>query len=268
MSITKDFSNDQWREVISGTGSVTVTGDNGYSVVIESPVGSSARKRYYTVGYPGEKVTFTCLARNIPKDGLNGFAGMWIDIPEGTLQNVQLIESLDLKSYTVSAVVPVSFARPQIIAFGVGSFGALDGSAEFIHPIITRQGGGLVMTGFFECPETIGDLPFLREDYYNFGVGDITWDDTLKTVKIKPAEFYEFSVNDPGLLQFRPTCDVTGAPDGNTTESYIFCGSNTDKNGECHIQAVSLTTNAPVDLEAAFGVKRFFKITLITTSDG
>lgn len=268
MSITKDFSNELWYENIVGTGSVTVTGDNGYSAIIESPSGSSARKRYYTMGYPGEKITFTCLARNIPKAGLNGFAGIWIDIPIGKLQNVQLVESLDLKSYTVSAVVPVHYARPQTIAFGIGSYTDLDGSAEFIHPIITRQGGGLIMTGFFECPIANGALPFLREDYYNFGVGDITWNNTLQTVEITPAELYNFSFTEGGLNQFRPTCDVTGSPDGNITEAYFFSGGNTSANGECHIQAVSLTTGAPVNLEAAFGVKRFFKMTLTTTGDG
>ena len=263
MSITKDFSNDLWDERILGTGTVLVdaTGD---SVFISSPLGSSAIKRYYLYGYAGETITFTVQARNIPS-GLAGFAGVFIDIPVGGLKNTQEVSSEDLQMYTVSAVVPATVVGYQKIAVGIGSYGGLDGGAEFISPVITRSGSGVIMTGFLQCPTTANDIPFLRQDYYNHGVGDIQWDATKKVLTVSPSDSYNFIENSS---QFRPTLEVTGSADGNTTEAYFFCGSNTGSTALCNIQAVSLSTGLPVDLEAAISNTRFVKFTLLSTQTG
>ncbi len=264
MSITKDFSNGLWYEAITGTGTITV-GDSGASVSISSPAGSSARSRYYTVGFAGETVSFSVMARNIP-NGLSGFAGCWIDTPIDTIQNAQEIKSEDLQVYTVSAVVPSNVLGPQTIAFGVGSYSALDGSAEFLNPVITRSGSGVVMEGMLEFTNGGGWL--LREDYANYNVGDIVWNDSDKTLLIKPSVAYAFTDNQGN--NFRPVLQVTGSPDGNTTEVYSWNGSNTNVNGWCKIQACShaLAPAVPVNLSTTTNQTRFCSFRLTTVNNG
>jgi hypothetical protein len=265
MSITKDFSNGLWYEAITGTGTITV-GDGGSSVSISSPAGSSARSRYYAIALPGEQLTFSVMARNIP-NGLSGFAACFIDIPINTLQNTQAITSEDLQVYTVSAVVPSNLVGPQKIAFGVGSYSALDGSAEFINPVITRAGSHVVMEGFIQFADGGGWT--LREDYLNYNVGDIAWNDSDKTLLIKPSVTYDFS-EISGTNQFRPTLLISGSPDGNTTEVYSWTGSNTNSNGWCKIQACThaLAPAVPVNLSNATNQTRFCGFRLVMVGDG
>jgi hypothetical protein len=265
MSITKDFSNDQWEEVITGTGTITVQ-DSGASVLISSPSGSSARSRYYTVALPGETLTFTVQARDMP-DGLSGNAGIWIDIPTNSLTNVQQVKSLDLQVYTVSAVVPFHLIGPQQVAFGVGSYAALDGSAEFINPCITRSGSHVVMEGMLNFPN--GGGVSLREDYLNVNVGTITWNDSDKTYLIKPSEAFNFSTLGGGI-QFRPILFISGSPDGNTTEVYSWAGSNTNASGWIKIQACThlAAPAVPVNLSNATNQSRFCSFRLLMVGDG
>lgn len=260
MSITKDFGNTLWYQEVTGTGSVTIQ-DGGQSVLISSPSGSSARKRYYTIAMPGERLTFSCLARNIP-DGLNGFAGIWIDIPIGTLKNVQQIKSEDLQMYTVEAVVPIHLVGPQKIAFGVGSYSALDGSAEFINPVITRSGTHVVMEGFIQFFATGSFM--VRSDYLNYNIGSIGWNPTASTLDITTAELFDFQEGS-GLNQFRPIVQVTGAPDGNSTEVLTWTGSCVGFDGKVRIQACNAA--GPINLQAV-SVDRFVGFRLLMVGDG
>jgi len=261
MSITKDFSNDLWYESITGTGSITVN-DGGASILISSPAGSTARSRYYTMAFAGEKVTFSVMARNMP-DGLDGFAGIWIDIPIGDLINVQQVMSEDLQVYTVEAIVPYHLIGPQKIAFGVGSYSELNGSAEFINPVITRSGSHVVMEGFIEFADGGGFI--LREDYLNYNVGLLEWNVSDQTLKISPSVAYDFQETG-GTNQFRPLLTIAGAPDGNNTVVYSWTGSCIGFNAQVKLQACSSTS--PIDLLNATNQTRFCGFRLVMVGDG
>lgn len=265
MSITKDFSNALWSETITGTGTITVQ-DSGKSVLISSPAGSSARSRYYTNAMAGELLTFTVMARNMP-DGLDGYAGIWIDIPINSVKNVQQVKSSDLQVYTVQAVVPHHLIGPQKVAFGVGSYGALDGSAEFINPVITRSGSHVVMEGMLQFND--GGGWELRDDYLNFNVGTITWNDSDKTVLIKPSIAFDFNVS--GEIQYRPLLFITGASDSNFSKRvYSWTGSNTNANGWIKIQACDhkVTPPVPVNLSTSTDGVRYCSFRLVMVGDG
>lgn len=259
MSITKDFNNDLWDKDITGTGTVTV-GDSGASILISSPSGSTARARYYTVGWPGERLTFTVLARNVPS-ALTGHAGIFIDSDIGALKNVQQIKSEFLQMYTVEIVVPFHVVGPQRIAFGVGSYSTLDGQAEFMNPVINRSSNGVIMEGMLEFAAGGGWL--LREDYQNYNVGAITFDAVSKTLRVNPSVPYNFQ--DQSGHQFRPIVQVTGAPDGNTTQVYSWTGSVTGITSIVSIQACAST---PVDLAGGTVAKRFCSFRVTTVGSG
>lgn len=265
MSITKDFSKDLWQEKITGTGNINVT-EGGSVITIDSPVGNSARSRYHTIAFAGDKLTFTCVAKNIPVGGLNGFAGIWIDIPIDNLINVQEVTSLDSQLVKVEAVVPEHLIGPVRIAYGVGSFSALDGSAEFINPKITRGGSHVVMEGFIEFADGGGFV--LREDYLNYNVGTLVWNDSDKTLLISPSVSYDFQDADGN--QFRPLLTIAGAPDGNTTEVYSWTGSCVNLAAQVKLQACThaAAPAVPVNLDTSTNVKRFCGFRLYMVGDG
>lgn len=267
MSITKDFSNNSWYKTVtgSGVGSVTV-GNSGATVSISSPTGGSARCRYFTNVLPGEKVTFSIQARNVPA-GLSGYAAMFIDSPLGSLRNVQLITSDDLQVYTISAIIPYHLVGPQKIAFGIGSYTSLDGSAEFLNPVITRSGSNVVMEGMIQFNS--GGGWSVREDYLNYNIGTITWNDADKTVLIKPAIDYQFAETG-STNEFRPILFITGSPDQNTNEVYSWSGSNTSYRGWCKIQACThaAAPAVPVNLSNATNGNRFCSLRLVMVGNG
>ena len=262
MSITKDFNNELWYETVSGDGTAVV-GDAGASIICSASSGSRAYRRYYFVARAGEKITIKVWAKNNPAAGKTGYATLFLDTPISQLINKVEIRSDEARLYTLSITVPQKFVNPTKMAFGIGSYTSLDGSAEFWRPEFYRSGSNIVMQGTIKFPS--GGGAEIVPDFINNGIGNISYRSTDVGYRFEPSELFAFDES-TGVNQFRPIVTISGGSEGNSVEPYIWYISKVNNVGWCLIQAVSLTTGAPVNLSTSTNQDRFvfFKMEMIS----
>lgn len=266
MPITKDFDNAQWFETKDGSGFVG-TSDSGGTLTCRATGIDRAYKKYYIIAMPGEVLTFSCYAKNRVQDGIAGFARMWIDNRDGTEEDFATIESSELGFYQVAMTVDSTATGPQRVFFGLGVFGSIEGSADYLEPTMHRSGSNIVMQGQLELPNGGGFI--LRSDSTNYNVGDIEWRASTQTYRIKPKLPFNFSDQEivPFDIQFRPLTQVTASYDGNLTEPYVWYGLASNNVAWLELQAVSLATGLPVNLSASTNLTRFVNF-IVTMEDG
>jgi len=269
MSLTKDFDNGNWFDVLQGDGIIS-TSEGGRVLNCSASTGlNRAYKKYYTVVMPGETVTFSCFARNKSEDGFAGYARLFIDDLNTTLADSVEIKCDDTTQYTVSLTIPTT-ASPSRVFFGLGVYGSIEGSADFFEPTLHRTGGNVVMMGTLEFPDGGGCI--LREDFINYNVGTIRWIAGNQTWLLEPELPFDFSDTETTQfdIQFRPNISLTPSFDGNDDEVYTWYAGGVNNVGWIQIQACTMgtiSTDVPtrVDLNTATNKTRFvsFKLEMI-----
>ena len=130
---------NDWDQTVTGTGTITASGDK---FSISSSVGvDKAFLRKNIPAKPGEKVTFTCLARLV--SGSSGTYGrLGIDYPSGgQLKTSVEVDSTSWQEYSVSFTVPHTAEYDDLVLPVVGAWTSLGGEIEVTSPRISVENG-------------------------------------------------------------------------------------------------------------------------------
>jgi hypothetical protein len=168
-----------WRQVASGTGgSVTIDSD-GLRATCAGTAGSGrGYMRKYLPARPGERITFSFLARRI-----SGNPQASIDYPTaGTSKAVVDIDSDELLEYTIEYIVPYTTNEASdYMQLTVGVFTTPAGECEVINPRVSVSGAS---QGFLRvwCAGLIAltraggvTTAALNDNFINAGIKSVAW---------------------------------------------------------------------------------------------
>lgn len=127
-----------WIQTSDAGTTLTASGDK---YTIASTVGTRAYLRKKLNAKPGEKVTFTCLARLV--SGSSGTRPrLGVDFPSsGQLKTSVEIDSTSWQEYSVSFTVPHTADYDDELIFVVGAWTSLSGEVEVTAPRISVENG-------------------------------------------------------------------------------------------------------------------------------
>jgi hypothetical protein len=209
IAITRFWSD--WRQVASGTGgSVTIDSDGLRATCAGTTSGGRGYMQKYLPARPGERITFSFLARRI-----SGQPQASIDYPAaGTSKAVVDIDSDQLQEYTIEYIVPFTTDETaDYIQCTVGVFTTPIGECEVISPSICVSGSSqgflrVWCAGLIALEKTAGvTTATINSNFINAGIKSVAWNSATKKLTVETLKSVNSSFSIRPILSAEFTTD-------------------------------------------------------------
>ena len=170
----------------AATGTINVGGVNNELLTCYAPMAESSKATRYVTARAGEKIKVTCQARLV--SGTQGSVG--IDFPSaGNLHVVDKVTSKEWATYQCEMIIPQTANENSVATIQIGSYGADDGTIEFLAPTVTKSNVQLgtsqaLAMGMIYFDTADSNTPKINKGFSFNGIYSLSYDAGAKELTI------------------------------------------------------------------------------------